>query len=230
MQTQGMQGYIRPVCRSYIKGLKAGAGWCSQPWKAQKIIVWMRKFQVPLHPSGIMISQAYQHNPGVFMSSLAKCGQIRHGVIIEKRLFLGALLPATSPLACSQSSQFLFSLLIRTLDCWFYPLAPWAEGVWSCCSGRSGGWFGTLPNAYIWNHWSDFLHSKFYGHSKFMNYLALKVCNGMDICPLPPYELAHGSKTCQIWYYLGSDFVEDISLKQLDGFTPFDVLWNCYEL
>ena len=29
---------------------------------------------------------------------------------------------------------------------------------------------------------------------------------------------------------LGSDFAEPISLKPLDGFIPFRVLWNCLDL
>ena len=49
-----------------------------------------------------------------------------------------------------------------------------------------------------------------------------------------PYELAHGPKTCKICHKLGRDFTESISLKPLDGFTPFEVspvrrqaiIWN----
>ena len=43
----------------------------------------------------------------------------------------------------------------------------------------------------------------------------------MVICPFAPYGVAHGPKTCQICHKLGPDFVERISLKLLDGFTPF---------
>ena len=63
-----------------------------------------------------------------------------------------------------------------------------------------------------------------------MNCLDLKLCNVMVKCPFARYELAHGEKTCQIWYLLGPDFEEFISLKPLDGFTPFKVLWNCLDL
>ena len=49
----------------------------------------------------------------------------------------------------------------------------------------------------------------------------------MVVCPFAPYGLAHGPKTGQIRYHRGPDFVEHISLKPLDGFTPFIVLWNC---
>ena len=45
----------------------------------------------------------------------------------------------------------------------------------------------------------------------------------MVICPFAPYGLAHGQKTCQISDNLGPDFVERISLKPLDGLTP----WTC---
>ena len=52
----------------------------------------------------------------------------------------------------------------------------------------------------------------------------------MVICPFAPYGLAHGPKTCQICHKLGPDFAERISLKLLDGFTPFKVSWTCLDL
>ena len=52
----------------------------------------------------------------------------------------------------------------------------------------------------------------------------------MVICPFAPFGLAHGPKTCQIWHKLGPDFAERISLKPLDGLTPFKVSWTCLDL
>ena len=52
----------------------------------------------------------------------------------------------------------------------------------------------------------------------------------MVICPFTPYGLAHGPKACQICHKLGPDFAEHISLKPLDGFTPFQVSWTCLDL
>ena len=52
----------------------------------------------------------------------------------------------------------------------------------------------------------------------------------MVICPFAPYGLAHRPKTCQICHKLGPDFAERISLKLLDGFTPFKVSWTCLDL
>ena len=52
----------------------------------------------------------------------------------------------------------------------------------------------------------------------------------MVICPFAPYGLAHGPKTCQICHKLGPDFADCISLKLLDGFTPFKVSWTCLDL
>ena len=43
-------------------------------------------------------------------------------------------------------------------------------------------------------------------------------------------SLAHGPKTCQICHKLGPDFAERISLKLLNGFTPFKVSWTCLDL
>ena len=57
-----------------------------------------------------------------------------------------------------------------------------------------------------------------------------KLCNTMVICPFAPYELVHGTKTFQIWYHWGLDFVEPISLKLQDAFIPFEIWWNCHEL
>ena len=48
----------------------------------------------------------------------------------------------------------------------------------------------------------------------------------MVICPFAPYGLAHGRKTCQICHKLGPDFADRIPLKPLDGFVPFEVLWE----
>ena len=48
----------------------------------------------------------------------------------------------------------------------------------------------------------------------------------MVICPFAPYGLAHGPKTCQICHKLGPDFADRIPLKPLDGFVPFEVLWE----
>ena len=62
------------------------------------------------------------------------------------------------------------------------------------------------------------------------NCLGMKLCTVMVICPFAPYGLAHGPKTCQICHKLGPDFAERISLKLLDGFTPFKVLWTCLDL
>ena len=58
-------------------------------------------------------------------------------------------------------------------------------------------------------------------------------CHGhLPICPIwaCPWAIAHGPKTCQIWHKLGPDFAERRSLKRLDGFTPFKVLWTCLDL
>ena len=42
--------------------------------------------------------------------------------------------------------------------------------------------------------------------------------------------LPMGQKTCQICHKFGPDFAERISLKPLDGFTPFKVSWTCLDL
>ena len=53
-------------------------------------------------------------------------------------------------------------------------------------------------------------------------------CHGhLPICPI---WACHGPKTCQIWHKLGPDFAERISLKPLDGLTPFKVSWTCLDL
>ena len=53
-------------------------------------------------------------------------------------------------------------------------------------------------------------------------------CHGhLPICPIWACPWA---KTCKICHRLGPDFAERISLKLLDGFTPFQVLWACLDL
>ena len=68
----------------------------------------------------------------------------------------------------------------------FYPAALQARGALSYHFG-AGGWTGkhtgscqSLWNAYLWNHWTDFLCSKFYEYC-----LDLKLCNVMSYAHLP---------------------------------------------
>ena len=60
--------------------------------------------------------------------------------------------------------------------------------------------------------------------------LDLWLCTVIVICPFAPYGLAHGPKTCQIWHKLGLEFAERISLKLMDGLTPFKISWTCLDL
>ena len=60
--------------------------------------------------------------------------------------------------------------------------------------------------------------------------LDLNLCNVRVICPFATRGLAHGPITCKIWYQWSPDFAELISLKPLDRFSPFKVLWNCLDL
>ena len=67
----------------------------------------------------------------------------------------------------------------------------------------------TLRNAYLCNHWTDLLHSKFYGTVQTCS------CTAMVTCLLDPKRsmLAHGP--------------EHVSLIPLNGLSSFEVLWNC---
>ena len=47
---------------------------------------------------------------------------------------------------------------------------------------------------------------------------------GQHRCPLAPYGLAHGQKSAQTSTTRGIDFAEHMSLKQLDGFIPLEIL------
>ena len=76
----------------------------------------------------------------------------------------------------------------------------------------------TLQNAFLWNCRTDF-------QSSIKNCLDLKLCNIMAY--LPHMGLPMGQK---LRYHWGPDFVEHISPKPLDGFTPFEVLRNCLNL
>ena len=48
--------------------------------------------------------------------------------------------------------------------------------------------------------------------------------------PIYPIWACPWAKACQICHKLGPDFAEHISLKPLDGFTPFKVSWTCLDL
>ena len=99
----------------------------------------------------------------------------------------------------------------------FYPSALWDGGVVSSRSGRARG-CQNLWHPYLWNRLTDFLRSKFCG--------IVLPCS----CALLwsyAHLLAHRPKTCQICHKLASDVVARISLKLLDGFSPFEVSWTC---
>ena len=102
----------------------------------------------------------------------------------------------------------------------FYPSALWAGGVVSSRSGRARG-CQNLWHPYLWNRLTDFLRSKFCG--------IVLPCS----CALLwsyAHLLAHRPKTCQICHKLASDVVARISLKLLDGFSPFEVSWTCLQM
>ena len=101
----------------------------------------------------------------------------------------------------STTQYHLREVLFIVLPLWAGSQAAGRLGRWA------GGWFQTLWNAYLWNHWMYFLCSKC---------LDVKLWNVIVICPFALYGLAEETKTCQIWFHWGPDFVEHIFLKQFD--------------
>ena len=99
-------------------------------------------------------------------------------------------------------------------------------GVWAGgrAAGRPGGRLPNLRNPYLCNRLMIFSIRSSVELSRPVGVH----CYGH--CPFAPYGLAHGPKTCQICHKLGPDFAERISLKLLDGFTPFKVPWTCLDL
>ena len=78
--------------------------------------------------------------------------------------------------------------------------------------------------AKVWYHFGSIsmnLLDQFTPFEALWHCLDLQLCNFKVICPFVPDGLAHGPKTCQIWYHWNPNFVEPISLKALDRFTPF---------
>ena len=53
---------------------------------------------------------------------------------------------------------------------------------------------------------------------------------GSVLKPIRIISAMHGAKNCQIWYQQGPNFVECTSLKPMDRFSPFKILWNCLGL
>ena len=106
----------------------------------------------------------------------------------------------------------------------FYPSALLAGGVFSSQSGQAGGLEGgcqtwqTQVSVTVWGIF--FIWSSFE-----LTTPVLVHCLGhLPICPI------WAPKTCQIWHKLGLDILDCISLKLLDGFTPFKVSWTCLDL
>ena len=120
---------------------------------------------------------------------------------------------------------------VRLSVCLSHLFTPQPSGLEGYCrhgpggraGGRAGGWLPDLRNPYLCNRLMDFLWS-----SMELSRPVVVHCHGH--CPFAPYGLAHGPKTCQICHQLGQDFADRISLKLLDGFTPFEVSWTCLDL
>ena len=118
---------------------------------------------------------------------------------------------------------------------------------------RAGGRLPDLRNPYLCNLLMDFLHSKFCGIVQacscvlswsfaHLSHVRLpmgpKLCGLVETCSCATsYLFAHllhiglpiGQKLVTS-AALGPDFPEPMSLKPLDGFILFEVLWNCLDL
>ena len=166
---------------------------------------------------------------------------------------------------CNWDTLTFFRARSRSDPIRFYPSALRLERY--CHTSPSGllDSCQTLRNAYLWNHWTDFIRSKFYGIL-----YTLSCTTSWSFVHLPHMGLPMGQKlsrlygmhfsatTGQIFSILtsielsrpvvaqrhsnlsicpilacpsvksgGSRLAVHISLKQLDGCTPFEVLWNC---
>ena len=64
----------------------------------------------------------------------------------------------------------------------------------------------------------------------FMDLPGLLVVQRHSYLPICPIWACPWAKNLSNQAALGPDFVEPISLKPLDGFIPFEVLWNCLDL
>ena len=78
-----------------------------------------------------------------------------------------------------------------------------------------------------WNRWCYFCNQA--ALRKFLSASQLEGHCRHGPGPFAAYGCAHGPNTCQIWHKLGPDFVECRSLKPLDWFSPFTVLWTCLD-
>ena len=78
-----------------------------------------------------------------------------------------------------------------------------------------------------WNRWCYFCNQA--ALRKFLSASLLEGHCRRGPGPFAAYGCAHGPNTCQIWHKLGPDFAECRSLKPLDWFSPFTVLWTCLD-
>ena len=96
------------------------------------------------------------------------------------------------------------------------------------------GWLGGWPGGQLVPDFSECISLiPLDGFSPFevlWNCLHLKMCNVVVICPFTSYGLAHGPKSCQIWFQRGRDLAECLwnLLNYWTDFLYLKIFWIIY--
>ena len=155
--------------------------------------------------------------PHVGLMNLA----IRVGTAVTK---LASRICAKSALHSSPPGQNGRHFADNIFRCLFTPQPFGLEGYCRHGSGGRAGGYQTCGTHISVNAWRIFSIRS----SVELSRPVVVHCHGhLPICPIWACPWA---KNFSNQAALGPDFVEPISLKPLDGFIPFEVLWNCLDL
>ena len=101
--------------------------------------------------------------------------------------------------------------------------------IWACPWAKNLSNSGQIGSRLCGTHLSE-TAGWIYPIWGFMDLSRPVVLQRHSYLPICPIWACPWAKNLSNQAALGSDFAEPISLKPLDGFIPFEVLWNCLDL
>ena len=101
--------------------------------------------------------------------------------------------------------------------------------IWACPWAKNLSNLPQIGSRLCGSHISE-TGGLMYSIQSFMDLSRSVVVHCHSYLPICPIWVCPWAKNMSNQAALGPDFAEPISLKPLDGFIPFEVLWNCLDL